>query len=94
MTLRRQALSYHVYCGIGVDSGNPRKLAECNATDLRTLLAHTPLLPHAHLSHAVIGGSRLYDMKRMGVGGFMTEFGAVNGTQGDIDSLHFIVGAT
>ena len=33
-------------------------------------------------------------MKRLGVGGFMTEFGAVNGTQGDIDSIHFIVGAT
>ena len=42
---------------------------------------------------AVIGGLRLNDMKRMGIGGFMTEFGALNGTQYDVDSLHFITGA-
>lgn len=33
-----------------------------------------------------------YDHKRMGVAGFMTEFGAMLGTQAGIDSLHYLLG--
>jgi endoglycosylceramidase len=98
----RQAYSYHIYCAptdevlLGFACtlmANGCLFVYCQCLYLGHVQDGDPTnLFVCNITDAFLYSEKVRDYHRIGVGGFMTEFGAMLGTENGVDSLHFVTG--